>query len=81
MTSPSHVPLQAQQYGALKTQISRQGGYPHKTMEPFAGRPRSHRVGPSRSRARAWWTCLSSVSAIASRSVLGGGILAAKSLT
>lgn len=40
---------------------------------------RSHRVGPSR--ARSWRTCLSSASAIASRSVLGGGILAAKSLT
>ena len=40
---------------------------------------RNHRVGPSR--ARSWRTCLSSASAIASRSVLGGGILAAKSLT
>jgi len=40
---------------------------------------RSHRVGPSR--ARSWRTCLSSASAIASRSVLGGGILAAKALT
>jgi hypothetical protein len=46
-----------------------------------AGSPgvRSHRVGPSR--ARSWRACLSSASAIASRSVRGGGILAANVLT
>jgi hypothetical protein len=45
----------------------------------FDGAARSHRVGPSRSRA--WRTRSSSCSAIASRSVLGGGILAATALT